>query len=141
MMKKFLVLAALAAAIQVPSAALAMSAFAAGIPSSVADQGVAVGTGYNYASRVDAENRAVQECKAPGSAPESTKALCMVIAYFDNECLAVAFDPAAGTPGFGWSVGATKSIAESQAMVNCKATAGARAGYCEVRVSDCDTHN
>jgi hypothetical protein len=141
MMNKLFVLAAAVTVLQVPSAALAMSAFAAGIPSSVADQGVAVGTGYNYASRAEAENRALGECKAPGDAPESTKALCTIIAYFDNECLAVSFDPAAGTPGFGWAVGATKPIAESQALANCRATAGARSGYCEVRISDCDTHS
>ena len=140
-MKSLLVLAVVVAALQLPSAALARSAFAAGIPNSIADQGVAIGTGFNYASRSEAENRAMGECTAPGDAPASTKALCTVIAYFDNECLAVSFDPAAGTPGFGWSVGATKALAENQALENCKATAGARAGYCEVRVSDCDTHN
>ncbi len=141
-MNKLLALAVLAiatAGLSFPTAALAKSAFAAGIPSDIAGQGVSVGTGYNYGTRSQAEDRAMQECKAPGSAPESTKALCIIIAYFDNECLAVSFDPAAGTPGFGWAVGATKSIAESQALTNCRATAGARSGYCEVRISDCDT--
>jgi hypothetical protein len=122
----FAALAVAAVALQLPTAAVAKSAFAAGIPSDVAAQGVSVGTGYNFSSRGAAEDRAMSECKAPGSAPASTKALCVIIAYFDNECLAVAFDPADGTPGFGWSVGATKSIAE------------ARSGYCEVRISDCD---
>lgn len=141
MLSRTVALVAVTAAIQIPTTALAASAFAAGIPTSVAEGGVAVGTGYNYSSRSTAESRAISECQSPGAAPQSTRNLCTIIAYFDNECLSVSFDPQAGTPGFGWAVGATSSIAQNQALANCKATAGSRAAYCEVRITDCDTHN
>jgi hypothetical protein len=122
-----------------PHPARAMSAFAAGVPADVSAQGLAVGAGYNYSTREGAEARALQECLKPGDAPADTRALCKVVAYFDNECLAVSMDPQAGTPGYGWAVGATQEAANDQALANCRQTAGNRAGYCVVSMANCDT--
>lgn len=123
-----------------PHAAFAMSAFAAGIPDNIASQGVAVGAGYNYSTRDAAEARALQECLKQQDAPADTRALCKIVAYFDNECVAVSMDPQAGTPGFGWAIGANAEAANSQALENCHQTAGAdRQSYCVVSLTDCDT--
>jgi len=100
MTKYLLAFAVFVAAATVPHAAQAMSAFAGGIPSSVASRGLAVGDGYNFATRAGAEAKALEECRAQGVAPQDTRDLCSVIAYFDGECLSVALDPAAGTPGW-----------------------------------------
>lgn len=123
-----------------PHAAQAMSAFAAGIPDNIASRGVAVGAGYNYPTRDAAEARALEECLKQPDAPADTRALCKIVAYFDNECVAVSMDPQAGTPGFGWAIAANADEANSQALENCHQTAGAdRQSYCVVSLTDCDT--
>jgi hypothetical protein len=124
-----------------PHSAQALSAFAAGIPNDVSSQGVALGAGYNYATRQGAEARALQECRKQVDAPETTRALCKIVAHFDNQCVVVSIDPQPGTPGFGWAIGANATAAESKALENCRQTAGpARTAYCEVSLTDCDTH-
>ena len=131
----------LAAGALLPHSAEAMGAFAAGIPDNVSTQGVAVGAGYNYSTREGAEGRAMQECQKQQDAPAETRALCKVIAYFDNECVAVSMDPQPGTPGFGWAVGADAAAANDQALQNCRQSAGAdRVQYCVISLTDCDTH-
>jgi hypothetical protein len=48
-------------------------------------------------------------------------------------------DPAAGTPGVGWSIAADLHTAEKQALSKCEATAGpGRAAACVVDHSSCD---
>ena len=142
MIKFVLVVAVVATAALMPHSAQAMSAFAGGIPSSVASRGLAVGDGYNFSTRAGAEAKALEECRAEGVAPQDTRDLCSVIAYFDNECLAVAIDPAAGTPGWGFAIAKTRDLAKSFALAYCQQTAGAsRAAYCEVTITDCDTTN
>lgn len=123
-----------------PRPAEALSALAAGIPDDVAAQGVAFGAGYNYATRADAEARALLECRKQEGTPASTIALCKIIAHFDNQCAAISLDPAAGTPGFGWAIAPTAAEANRQALANCRQTAGPnRAGYCVESLTDCDT--
>jgi hypothetical protein len=142
MTKYLLAFAVFVAAATVPHAAQAMSAFAGGIPSSVASRGLAVGDGYNFATRAGAEAKALEECRAQGVAPQDTRDLCSVIAYFDGECLSVALDPAAGTPGWGWAIAKTADLSKSFALAYCQQTAGAsRAPYCAVTITDCDTTN
>ncbi len=132
----------LASVAVLPQSAAAMSAFAAGIPDNVATQGLAVGDGYNYSTREGAEARALQECLAQQDAPPDTRALCKVVAYFDNKCLAVSLDPQAGTPGYGWAIGDTAAEANDQAIEHCHESAGAdRAGYCIVSLTHCDTNS
>lgn len=124
-----------------PHQTMAMGAFAAGIPDDIAAQGVAVGTGYNYSTRAKSEERALAECRKR-DAPQSTLALCKIMAHFDNQCLAVSLDPKDGTPGFGWAVGPTKSAASAEALQICRQTAGpGRAAYCEESQINCDTLN
>jgi hypothetical protein len=142
MIKFLLAFAVLAAAALLPHSAQAMSAFAGGIPSDVAARGLAVGDGYNFATRAGAEAKALEECRAQGVAPQDTRDLCSVIAYFDGECLAVALDPASGTPGWGWAIAKTVELARGFALANCQQTAGpSRAQYCAVSIADCDTTN
>lgn len=127
--------AVLAASWGIPSAH-AMSAVAIGMTSDVAHDGVAIGEGHNYSTTADAEARAMQECKSRNGPVQ----LCHVAAHFDHQWLAVAMDPAAGTPGIGWAIADTQSSAEAQALDQCKATSpDNRKPYCEVTLSKQDT--
>jgi hypothetical protein len=122
-----------------PHQALAMGAFAAGVPDDPASQGVAFGYGVNYSNRQDAEARAMEECRKQPLSP-ATVARCKVVSDFDHSCVAVAFDPKAGTPGYGWAFATTEAEADNHALGNCRAIAGAdRAPYCAVSLSQCDT--
>jgi hypothetical protein len=46
------------------------------------------------------------------------------MATFSNQCAAEAIDPKDGTPGFGWAIADTPEQAKSQALANCRDTAG-----------------
>lgn len=130
----------MAAAVAGPSPAAAFGAVALGEPASIAKQGVAIGLSRNYSSKEGAEARALKECLSFVDAPPDTRALCKIIRTFEKQCYAVAIDPQAGTPGFGWSIMPTKAEAESSAMNRCRETAGAsRVKFCKVATSDCDS--
>jgi hypothetical protein len=130
---------ALFMALLLSSPAGAKSAVAAGIPDSVAADGVALGEGHNYSTRDEAESKALDECRSNKDSAERVHALCKIIAHFDDRCFTSSLDPAAGTPGWGWAVADTKSGAEDQALAMCRASAGAaRAPYCVVSQSVCD---
>lgn len=119
--------------------ACADGAIAIGLPSNIAKQGVAVGTSWNYDDADGAHARALKECLGFMDAPPDTRKLCEVVKTFTHECIAVAIDPKAGTPGFGWAVAPVESGAEKAAMKNCKDTAGRdRQKYCVVTVKHCD---
>jgi len=138
-MKAFAVMS-FVAGLLLPHAAGAASAFAAAIPSDVAGQGMSYGTAYNYSTRAAAELAAVQRCQSQTNTPAATLALCKVMAHFDGECLSVSLDPKDGTPGYGWAVGVTADIANTQSLAFCRATAGPdRAGFCVISASNCDT--
>ena len=58
---------------------------------------------------------------------------------FKNQCIAVAMDPADGTPGVGWAVAADLRTTEAEALAKCEATAGpGRRAACKVDSSGCD---
>lgn len=117
----------------------AKSAFAAGIPDDVADQGVAIGWTGNFATREEAEAGALEKCRANKNSNEAVHALCKVVEHFDNRCFSVAIDPKAGTPGWGWGIADTQSLARDQAMATCRSSAGAdRASYCQISTVLCD---
>src|SRR3954471_6670924 len=101
--------------------ALAEGAVALGRPADIAKAGVAIGIASNYDDTQTAYSNALDKCRANRDAPESTKSLCALIAYFKDQCAAVAIDRKAGTPGFGWSIGVTKANAQSEAMAVCRA--------------------
>jgi len=132
----------LALAALLPRSAEALSAFAAAIPDNPSAQGLAFGAGYNYGTRAGAEARAMEECRKQAGSSALLVSLCKIVDHFDNKCLAISMDPQPGTPGFGWSIGANAAAANSQALANCRQTAGAaRVGYCVISLTDCDTKN
>ena len=140
-MSRSATLAALSLAVALyPATGRAEGAIALGLPADVARQGVAVGWSVRQPVG-QAQAVALQYCRAAADAPLVTRELCLVVRIFVDACLAVALDPGDSTPGFGWSVAATKAAAEAAAMRDCQQTAGAgREGFCKIDVSDCDRH-
>jgi hypothetical protein len=119
--------------------AAAEGAVVLGRPADIAKAGVAIGISSNYNDNDLAHNAALDQCRANRDAPQSTKSLCILIAYFKDQCAAVAIDRKAGTPGFGWSIGVTKAGAQLEALAVCKATAGkSREKFCEQSIVYCD---
>ncbi len=122
-----------------PSAGAAEGALAVGLPADVAKEGVAMGWVINSANEGAARAKALEFCLDFKEAPASTRALCKVVQTFRNECVAIALDPEAGTPGVGWAIAASVQTAEQEAMSACLATAGRdRQKFCKVTVSRCD---
>ena len=81
-----------------PSAA--DGALAIALPSDVVKVGFVYGTGYNYPTAGEAQQKELENCKKTKS--DVRKKLCAIINTFKNQCFAVAMDPADGTPGVGW---------------------------------------
>jgi Domain of unknown function (DUF4189) len=103
---------------------MAAGAVAVGEPSDIAKDGVAIFT-YVRASSADiAKEKAMAGCKALPNASSTSKALCKVVATFENQCVAQAIDPQDGTPGFGWAMARNSRQAKEQALSNCRDTAG-----------------
>jgi hypothetical protein len=122
-----------------PSVALAHGAIAVAAPPDVAKDGYSSGISYNYETQTGAEERALQECRDSPHASPQTRKLCKSIRTFRNQCVAVALDPEAGTPGAGWAIGDTLVLAERNAVRACEDTAGRdRQGKCVVTATGCD---
>ena len=88
-----------------------------------------------------AEAKALDACRTTKDAANDVKlrSLCKVIQDYSNQCVAVAMDPAAGTPGVGWAVANDLLSAERQALGKCMDTAGpGRRAACVVDHSSCD---
>ena len=119
---------------------MADGALAVGVPANVAKDGFAYGYSNNKPSAGAASKTALDSCRSPSpvkSAPG--RALCAVIGTYKNQCVAVAEDPAAGTPGVGWAIANDLRAAEAQALTKCEATAGpGRRAACRVDHSGCD---
>jgi hypothetical protein len=121
------------------SPALADGAVVLGRPASIAKSGVAIGIARNYPDNEAAYKKALDACQADKDASASSKALCSLVAYFKDQCAAVAIDKKAGTPGFGWSIGIDKATAQREALALCIATAGkSREKFCEQSIFYCD---
>jgi len=119
--------------------ALADGAVALGRPADIAKAGVAIGISSNFEDNDRAYQAALEKCRANQDAPQSTKSLCMLVAYFKDQCAAVAIDKKAGTPGFAWAIGINKASAQLEALAVCKATAGkGREKFCEQSIVYCD---
>ena len=113
---------------------------AVGLPADVAKQGVAIGYTVNADSVDIARDHALQQCRTFEHTSDLARSLCKTIDTFTNRCVAVALDPADGTPGVGWAIDADQQTAEKRAQANCEATAGAsRRSYCKIMASRCDT--
>ena len=123
------------------SAALADGAVAVGVPpSGVAKAGFAWGRNTNSPSVEAASDRALNNCRTAKEGSEEARRACKLFMSFNNQCVALAIDPAAGTPGVGWAVAPQKETAERQALANCRKTAGAgREGSCVISDTACDT--
>ena len=136
------VVAGPAALMSAADRAAAFGALAIGETGNIAKGGVAAGASRNYANKDAAEARALKECLSFPDAPAATRAKCRIVASFEKRCYAAALDPKAGTPGFGWAVRASRTIAESAAMDDCRDTAGKRrAKFCKVTMIACDETN
>jgi Domain of unknown function (DUF4189) len=127
-----------------PSPAAAEGALAVGSTGDVAKDGVEIGISSNYATVELASAHAMVDCRDNNNTAPKAAQNCKVIRTFTRQCAASAFDPKTGTPGVGWAVAATQQDAESQAVSNCQATAGAsRSQFCVANKSAtrCDTND
>jgi Domain of unknown function (DUF4189) len=129
-----------AAAILWSNHSSAEGALAIGLPADVSKAGFAYGYTNNQASSEKAGEVALSICRKPSpSKSETARTLCKVIKTYRNQCVAVAEDPQAGTPGVGWAVADDLHTAEAQALSKCEATAGrARRAACVIDHSNCD---
>jgi Domain of unknown function (DUF4189) len=112
---------------------MADGALAIGIPPGGVIKGFAAGHSTNDPDMKTARENAMISCaKVTNSNAAAIKA-CGVVATFRDQCYAIALDPKDGTPGAGWAVAETLELAKSQAMQQCRNTAGAsRAQFCKV---------
>lgn len=121
-----------------PGVGHAVGALAVGQTNSVARDGIAFGYSDNKPTAGEAVSRALALCRTAPSTP-AAQARCVLVRTYSNECVAVAMDPEAGTPGAGWAIEPTLAEAEQAALDNCKATAGPdRQAYCAPSASYCD---
>jgi hypothetical protein len=131
--------AACMTSVMLPAPAHAHGAVAIGLPENVGRDGVAMGVSWDLATENEAIAVALEKCRGFGGVPASTTKLCKTARTFQNQCAAAAFDPAPGTPGYGWAVAASSDEARSQAMDACKRSAGkGREQFCEVSLARCD---
>jgi len=132
----------LVACLMGPRPGAAEGALAVGSTGNVAKDGIAIGDATNYATREAAVASALAYCRGRNNAriAPNAAALCQIVATFTRQCGASALDRANHTPGAGWAIAATKEAAESQALANCQAAAGAsRSQFCKIFTSFCDT--
>jgi Domain of unknown function (DUF4189) len=126
------------------NASLADGAVAVGLPSDVARDGFAVGHQVNAPDMETARKEAIAGCQRSIGASEKAKTLCKIVATFQNQCFAVAIDPKDGTPGVGWAIEQDSTLAEKEAVAQCRTTAGTgREQFCVVmrdkgKNIDCD---
>jgi hypothetical protein len=112
-------------------------ALAVAQPPNVVKQGFAYGYSTDYVDSDRADAEALNKCRQ--TSIEGIRSLCTVIQDFKDQCVAVAMDPQAGTPGVGWAVAADLRGAEAEALSKCEQTAGpGRRAACEVDHSSCD---
>lgn len=122
-------------------ACMAEGALAIGIPAGGAVKGFAGGHALNVPDMQKARDGALDGCHKSIGASDAAKKACGVVATFKNQCYAIALDPKDGTPGIGWGIAESQQLAVSQALQQCRNTAGAdRAQFCTVpeRNRGCD---
>jgi len=109
-----------------PGGDLLGGALAVGLPPDVATGGFTYGYSHNNEDANHAEAKALDACRSTKDAKNDVnlRSLCKVIQDYANQCVAVAMDPAAGTPGVGWAVANDLLTAERQALGKCMDTAG-----------------
>ena len=133
----FIVSLVLAVSAMRPTSAVADGALAVALPDDVVKKGFAYGYVTDYPDADKADAQALKKCR--DTTIDGVRPLCEVIQDFKNQCVAVAMDPQAGTPGVGWSVAPDLHTAEAQALSKCESTAGpGRRAACAVDHSSCD---
>ena len=93
--------AGLAGGAMQPMPAAADGAIAIALPPDVVKQGFAYGFATDYADVNHADAEALSKCRETTIA--GVRPLCTVVKDFKDQCVAVAMDPQAGTPGVGWA--------------------------------------
>ena len=124
-----------------PATAATAGALAVALPADVAKSGFSYGYSNNNADAAHAQAAALNACRTTKDASNDAnlRSLCKVVLNYANQCIAVAMDPAAGTPGVGWAVANDLKSAERQALGKCEDTAGpGRRAACVVDHSACD---
>jgi Domain of unknown function (DUF4189) len=119
----------------------AEGALSVALPPNVARNGFSYGYSSNQSDAATAAASALKKCQETKDAKknERLRSLCKVIQNFRDQCVAVAMDPANGTPGVGWAVADDIREAERQALHHCEQTAGpGRAAACVIDHSKCD---
>ena len=114
---------------------------AVALPPDVAKGGFSYGYSNGNDDTDTAEAKALGACRSTKDAKNDAKLrnLCKIVMDYNNKCIAVSMDPAAGTPGVGWAIADDKRTAEHNALKKCEATAGpGRAAACVVDHSGCD---
>jgi hypothetical protein len=120
-----------------PGFAAAAGALAVALPDDVAKDGFAYGYSVDEATMGRAQVEALSQCRT--TKDRSLRPLCKVITTYRDQCVAIAMDPADGTPGVGWAIAGDLSSAEVQALNKCKEASGpGRADKCTVDKSVCD---
>ena len=90
----------------------------------ISKDGVAIFTYVRGENSSIAKEKALAGCKALPNASSTSKALCKIVATFEDQCVAEALDPQDGTPGFGWAMARNSKQAKEQALSNRRDTAG-----------------
>ena len=108
----------LAAGAMRPTSAVADGALAVALPDDVVKKGFAYGYVTDYPDADKADAQALKKCRDTTIA--GVRPLCEVIQDFKNQCVAVAMDPQAGTPGVGWSVAPDLHTAEASGLVEVR---------------------
>jgi hypothetical protein len=126
--------AALAICVAGNGRCIAAGAVALGQPADISKDGVAIYTFVSASNAEAAKQKALDGCKGLPSASSTSRALCKIVATFENQCVAESLDPESGTPGFGWAMARNSRVAKEQALSNCRDTAGpTRQSFCVVQ--------
>lgn len=129
----------LCAAAALSGAAAAAGAIAVGEPADVGKDGLALGLSYQYPTPEAARAEALAKCRVYAGVGERIHRLCTIVKEFSGECAATAYDPAPGTPGWGYGVAFTADAARDAALGACRLSAGVdRARFCESKSVVCD---
>lgn len=141
-MRKVLTVFAVASCVMPASAdltpAIAFGAIAIGqTANGVAVDGIAVGETWGYPTQDEANQAALTQCRSYQNQTAAKE--CRVADTFHDQCFAIAFDPGPNRSGAGIAIANDQDGAKSQALSNCKASAGSdRAQFCKVVDSNCD---
>ena len=126
-----LVIVAVTAALHAGTATAA-GAIAVGQTDDLAHDGYAFGADYDNIHPEAATDLALASCRAR-TVP--AKASCALVKTFNDQCFAFAMDSKIALHGAEWALALTREAATSQALSQCRASAGRE---CFIALSGCD---